>query len=628
MRQQQTLLFVFLFFFLTSTVFADVYLQSMRGSNNRLDEATRERRNANRLFDSQNNNRGGYNVGSMKYFVGEEVRLEWTNQHGCGNSKLKCDLILQYMCDDLLRDGTSTQTIPNTPEADTDPEYGRHESYAYYERCTTRERNKGLFTASQNLGGNRQTAEHTRQNPNGERHGFECPEERDYYPYWHPNPWKDIAVLTDDMERCENYFRPNSQNVVGYGACFNHTTDLNGNQLAEDGIEMIAINNPISCKLRGHVWVTLDSHGIDAPECVESPWTRVNHLGNTIGGETAFYTWTIPDDVHSRCALRMRYNISTGEYDGFDPAINASLSDREGRKLGLTEFYDSSPNEYLFINNPEVDFGLGANLELAVNTAQYGRTFEDRSHRFSIVPRPEEVEDDQRIVSLSVRGKRGNIVQTFPATEYDFTPNNLAVSTDDLVHLQWTGSNTNNANNDGQGKAQTDRSNLVPIRNLGVTYPDHIDDTDFLSDIETTVNDESRRKFFAFAAENGPGLGQFGGEQSELDDSGVYNNLGLVHFTEPGTHHYMCSRNNNFSNRQQKATINVEEGDGSSSSDLSTGSIIGIVVGVSAGFIAFALVAVAVSIYLRKQKQLASMEQYSPVATEEQSFSNIITDES
>ncbi len=33
------------------------------GSNNRLNEANNNRNNANRLFDSQNNDRGGYNVG-------------------------------------------------------------------------------------------------------------------------------------------------------------------------------------------------------------------------------------------------------------------------------------------------------------------------------------------------------------------------------------------------------------------------------------------------------------------------------------------------------------------------------------------------------------------------------------
>jgi hypothetical protein len=58
-----------------SQVAADIYMHRARGSNNRLDDENRDRDNANRLFDSQNNNRGGYNVGNMYYYASSVINM-------------------------------------------------------------------------------------------------------------------------------------------------------------------------------------------------------------------------------------------------------------------------------------------------------------------------------------------------------------------------------------------------------------------------------------------------------------------------------------------------------------------------------------------------------------------------
>ena len=85
------------------------------------------------------------------------------------------------------------------------------------------------------------SAIYTRQNPTGNRRGYECPEERDYYPYWHPNPWKDIAVFVQDTSLCEFYSRE-SHNVVPRGECWEGSKPLS------------RWNNQAQCEENGGRW--------------------------------------------------------------------------------------------------------------------------------------------------------------------------------------------------------------------------------------------------------------------------------------------------------------------------------------------------------------------------------------
>jgi len=580
---------------------ADCYLHYLRGSNNRLNEASANRNNANRLFDSQNNNRGGYNCCDLDveegfdandwmadasemydfrrlysnddtplekqyeeiYFVGSEISLTWTNQHGTGNKKLLSEMILQFGCDtfpratnagqngfgptgnigdyDNLGDGTNcgdacktrlaqmrahglrmellnggNTNTPDDPNGANDiaatyannnaANEGRHESEEWYHLCESRSQQYGLFHADQNLQGDSQ--KYTRQNPAGTRRGLECPEERDYYPWWNPSPWHDIAIITPSMERCENHMAPNSQNVMEKCTCARagvtgNTGDNPTDYLPEDEYIDLNLNETLCEQADGAEWTCFGWNG-EEPECVDSYWTKVNYLGNadgtTRGGKQAHYDWTLPSytelrddhycwpydytveqdqdvsgDVEQelncfRMVFRIRYNMSTMDYDPF--------------KTNSTHDYD--PNNGILSpieQNPEVDVGFYVQgLQLAINTAQTGRTFQDRSHTFLVCDRPSADWASKELINVNVRGKRGNIVQTFPATEYDFEPQHVEASPSSgtCYHFQWCGSNTHNNGNpggdgqtgdDGEGRGGSDRSNLMQMADMDQSYP-------------------------------------------------------------------------------------------------------------------------------------------------------------
>ena len=114
-------------YYLFAFASADVYLHNPRGSNNRCDELSNNRQNANRMFDSENNAAGGYAVTcdrsedvqcyKMKYYERSMIPIRWTAQHNCGENN-HCQIIIQYACESELgpgvRDGSPQTNQGNT----------------------------------------------------------------------------------------------------------------------------------------------------------------------------------------------------------------------------------------------------------------------------------------------------------------------------------------------------------------------------------------------------------------------------------------------------------------------------------------------------------------------------------
>jgi len=663
---------------------ADVYMQYPPGSNNRLDEGGGNRNNNNRLMDTQNNGKGGYGYGgdadnpadNLKYMVGSYLTMEWTSQHSCGSGNNQCDVIIQTMCNAAeglppasyvayprgtngvngycsgtddgntpegnvlttqttceavdgnqwvplpgvgegpIRDGVdNTSPDPNAPDADT----GIHEPGSFYNDCQMRERNKGLYTADQNVK-NQQGAAATRQNPNGDRSGQECAEERDYYPYWHPTGWRDVAILTNDLEGCQMRM-DESQNVKEKNYCTNPTKNNKAEcEASDDPYE------PVGTKA---TWASMPCHGavsvvsgleecIPPPECLAAPLQRDNHLGNIETGKNVVYTWKIPGNLGingvedaTNCIVRLRYNITTAdtktcsdktkiteadciaEKDDAGSAVNvwsnyytdASYNDlvKNVQQNGQDAKANGATDPGLLQTDPDTSMGgflqdtggTDSLLEMAVNTNQYGRTFQDRSHTFTVQSRPAAIGLATEIYNLNVRGKRGNIVQTYPATEYDFCPTDLVCGSEDMIHFQWTGNDNtnNNGNNNGEGTNNEDRSNIVEQETAGHASPQNYEqgsmfDTAWEWNPDTTAefgggrDEDELTHQFALVKQTGcdvnPNNDQDANNCQKLNAASATVDFGLLKL-KPGFYQFYSTRNNNFSNRAQKATITVLE---------------------------------------------------------------------
>ncbi len=201
-----------------------------------------------------------------------------------------------------------------------------------------------------------------------------------------------------------------------------------------------------------------------------------------------------------------------------------------------------------------------------------------------------------------MRGKRGNIVQVYPAIEYDFVPNNLELNTNDLLHIQWTGSNTHvngapggdgQTGDAGEGRTGTDRSNLVQIIDLNENFPLPYEQTTLWKDAELlgymdnnavlAMNTSKYLVYYSKSSDVNKDLSLYLATSGHTQcfksvvcgDAKSYESIGksldadlnnapasvpgvLIRFNKSNKiYNYMCSRNNNFSNRSQKASISV-----------------------------------------------------------------------
>ena len=224
---------------------------------------------------------------------------------------------------------------------------------------------------------------------------------------------------------------------------------------------------------------------------------------------------------------------------------------------------------------------------MAINTNQFGRTFQDRSHTFTVSNRPSSIDDDSDIYLFTVQGKRGNIVQVFPGLEYYFVPEPLTVNlyNNDYIHFCWTGSDSNSGSNDGIGESGTDRSNICPlteeqyskehysnidnntidgaIGDLGTNYidyleiplpdgiPDYIDYENIRNVTGSLMAGLSQDILNILCMPNGNSSG------ITLDNTNRTLCIEPVQVNQTGIWNFISTRNNQFGERSHKGTTRV-----------------------------------------------------------------------
>jgi len=292
------------------------------------------------------------------------------------------------------------------------------------------------------------------------------------------------------------------------------------------------------------------------------------------------FSWKIPGDVFRRldqdeatCVLRMRYNISSADYDGW--TVN-SLFNGDNAKVSTNptrDFVGFSKDAGLLDSNFK--------LKLSVDTSRLGGTFEDRSHSFRIRRRSLSSScKGANIYNLNTKGRRGDIVQVFPSVPYDFVPKALEQSEGDCVHFQWTGSDANTVDNTGNGRRMTDRTNLVemPALNLNVParhgYAEVTGGGAARPTFRTMFPDEATVRRMAYLEQeldcsSGECLSSLACNEDDDNDHSsanckllnaapAYFDGGLVRMDKPGQFPFISTRNNAFGFGSQKGVIVVK----------------------------------------------------------------------